>query len=70
MRPLGKVFGPRDLLGGRKKRIMNALSDLNPSLRDSVLEILETWKEDVSEERLIQLVGKEKARRIIEQLET
>ena len=56
------------MLGGRKKRIMNALSDLNPSLRDNVVEILETWKDDVSEERLTELVGKEKARRIIEQL--
>ena len=67
-RLLGKVFGPRDLFQGRKKRIENALSDLNPSLRDSVFEILETWGENISEDKLTELVGKETARRITEQL--
>jgi len=48
---------------------MEGLKDLNPSLRDEVIAILEAWERNLSKNRLIELIGEEKTRRILKQLD-
>ncbi|MEM2896148.1 MAG: hypothetical protein QW265_00640 [Candidatus Bathyarchaeia archaeon] len=56
---MGKVFKPRDVV--KRKRILNeALSDLNPEVRNAVGEILEKYRGDELRNKLIELVGGER----------
>ena len=65
---MGIVHKPEDILKGRKGRINRSLRDLNPSLKDSVIRILESWEDGVSEEKLVELLGKNRVKLILESL--
>lgn len=54
---LGIVHRPEDIRKGRKSIIEKELMDLNPSIRDSVLTIIESWKGEESNIKLKKLIG-------------
>jgi hypothetical protein len=61
---MGVVGGPKDFVAGRRKFVEGALRDLSPGMREGVIEILKTWEGETSEQKLADLIGDEKARRI------
>jgi len=63
---MGITISPEDAL--RKRRIEVIAKDLNPSLRESVLKILEEWQGTSSKEKLLKLIGEEEGNRILKQM--
>jgi hypothetical protein len=60
------VFRPKDLgRGGYRKVIENSVRDLHPNLRESVFELLESWEDKRSEERLKEILGQDKAEALL-----
>ena len=66
---MGEVFRPDDILKGRKKLVEEALRDLSPSIRDSVTDILYSWKGEKSRDRLSKILGKERVKDILKLIE-
>ena len=68
---MGAVFRPKDLRRrGYRKVIENSVRDLHPNLRDSVFELLESWEDKRSEERLKEILGHDKAEALLKTLKT
>ncbi len=65
---MGVVYRPEDMLRGRRGVIEKGLRDMSPGVRDSVIKVLEAWEGKPSEERLVKLVGEERAKRLMESL--
>ena len=65
---MGVVYRPEDVFKGRKGMIKKGLQDLSPGVRDIVLKIFEAWEGKRSEDKLVELLGKEKAKRLIRTL--
>lgn len=65
---MGVVFGPEDLLKGRKWMLKKAARDLSPGHVEQVEQILRRWDEK-SEQKLIELLGKERTRRLLKDLD-
>ncbi len=64
---MGAVFRPKDLPSGRKKIIENAVKDFSPDVKNDVVKLLETWERTRSrgsEEKLIEILGQNKAQRL------
>ena len=61
---VGKVFKPEDAVK-RKKMIDEAVRDLSPGVGEQVKEILESWKGEESEKRLVRLLGEKEKRRVL-----
>jgi hypothetical protein len=64
---MGIIFRPEDAMKGKKHIIKKALKDLSPDLRKSVEKILHEWEGESSEEKLVRIVGREKASHIIKE---
>ncbi len=64
---MGAVFGPEDILKGRKHMLKKAARDLSPGQAQRVEEILHRWGEK-SERELTELLGKERAKRLLTDL--
>lgn len=67
---MGYVYRPKDLLRGRKRMLEQGLRDITPGAREEVLRIVQSWEGDSSMNRLIELVGEEKAKKLKELLST
>ncbi|MCP8312785.1 MAG: hypothetical protein H3Z53_00195 [archaeon] len=67
---MGEVFRTKDILKGRRRFIEEALHDLSPSVKDAVISILESWKEEESRDRLIKIIGKKNLEDILKSLES
>lgn len=65
---MGVEHRPEDLLKGRKRLLEQGLRDLSPGVKENVRQLLEAWEGDASEVKLSQLVGREKAQRLIRDL--
>ena len=61
---MGKVFKPKDAIK-QKKMIDEAVRDLSPGVGEVAKEILESWKGEESEKRLVGLLGEDETRRIL-----
>jgi hypothetical protein len=57
----GAVFRPKDLVKGRRRIIENALSDINPDIKDGVIDLLSSWEGEASEQKLKEMLGQERA---------
>jgi len=66
---MGVVHEPKDVLKGRKRIIEKGLEDLSPGVRETVLRMFEAWEGKPSEDKLAKLIGKERARRLLESSE-
>jgi len=61
---MGAVFRPKDLASERKKIIEKAVKDFGPDLKNDVIKLLETWERTRSrgsEDKLIEILGQNKA---------
>lgn len=66
---MGYVYRPKDLLRGRKRMLEQGLRDITPGAREDVLRLLQDWRGNSSMERLIELMGEEKAKKLRELLD-
>ncbi|MEM2981145.1 MAG: hypothetical protein QW385_07280 [Thermoproteota archaeon] len=64
---MGVVHGPDDILN-RRRRIEAAARDLNPGVRELVQNIVNSWSGGKSMEELKRVIGEEKARQIVKEL--
>jgi len=64
---LGAVFKPEDVLKGRKHMLEKAARDLAPGQVERVENILRRWDEK-SERELVELLGEERAKRLLADL--
>lgn len=64
---MGIVFGPEDVLKGRKEMLKKAAEDLKPADVERVERLLRRWDES-SEKELIGLLGEERAKRLLRDL--
>lgn len=64
---MSAVFRPEDVLKGRKHMLKEAARDLAPGQVERVEELLRRWDEK-SERELVELLGKERAKRLLEDL--
>jgi len=58
------VYRPKDLPSGRNKVIENAVKDFSPDVKNEVLKLLEKWEKTRSralEEKLLEILGQNKA---------
>ena len=65
---MGVAYRPRDLLKGRRHVLKQGLKDIGVNSQENVLWILQNWEGQPSEEKLMALLGEEKARRLKELL--
>ncbi|MEM2904550.1 MAG: hypothetical protein QW057_03395 [Candidatus Bathyarchaeia archaeon] len=65
---MGITFRPEDLTRGRKRMLEQGLRDVSPGVRENVLRVLEAWEGKGSEEKLAELLGEDKARRLVKRL--
>lgn len=65
---MGEVFRPEDVAKGRRRVIREAVRDLSPGVRDVAVEILESWEGVVSEKKLVDLLGKREAKRLLDKM--
>ena len=65
---LGYVYRPKDLLRGRKRLLEEGLRDITPGVREEVFRVVQDWRGGSSMDRLIELLGEEKAKKLRELL--
>jgi hypothetical protein len=65
----GAVFRPKDLAKGRRRIIENALNDINPDIKDGVIDLLSSWKGAASEHKLKEMLGQERAGSLLDRIE-
>ena len=64
----GAVFRPKDLAKGRRRIIENALSDINPDIKDGVIDLLSSWEGVASEQKLKEILGQERAGSLLDRI--
>ncbi len=64
----GAVFRPKDLAKGRRRMIENALSDINPDIKDGVIRLLGFWQGEPSEQKLKDMLGEERAGSLLDRI--
>jgi hypothetical protein len=66
---VGAVFRPKDLGRGYRKVIENAVKDLRPDTKDNVIKLLDSWEGKRSEEKLKEILGKDKSQELLKNIE-
>ena len=64
----GAVFRPKDLAKGRRRIIENALSDINPDIKDGVIDLFSSWEGVASEQKLKEILGQDRARSLLDDI--
>jgi hypothetical protein len=64
----GAVFRPKDLAKGRRRIIENALNDINPDIKDGVINLLSSWEGAPSEQKLGEMLGQERAESLLDRI--
>lgn len=64
----GAVFRPKDLAKGRRRIIENALNDINPDIKDGVINLLSSWEGAASEQKLGKMLGQERAQSLLDRI--
>jgi hypothetical protein len=64
----GAVFRPKDLAKGHRRIIENALNDINPDIKDGVIDLLSSWEGTVSEQKLKHMLGQERAGLLLDRI--
>lgn len=65
---VGSVFRPKDLAKGRRRIIENALSDINPDIKDGVIDLLSSWEGAGSEQKLKEMIGQERTKSLLDSI--
>jgi len=66
---MGAVFRPKDLGRDYSKIIENAISDLSPDTKDNVIKLFNSWDGTKSKEKLSEMIGPDKAKRLLKKIE-
>lgn len=64
----GAVFRPKDLARGRRRIIENALNDINPDIKDGVINLLSSWEGATSEQKLKEMLGQQRAESLLDKI--
>lgn len=64
----GAVFRPKDLAKGHRRIIENALNDINPDIKDGVIDLLSSWEGVASEQKLKEMLGQERAELLLDRI--
>ena len=67
---MGAVFRPKDLNRGHRKVIDNAIKDFTPDTKDNVNKLLDSWEGKKSEEKLREILGQDKAKELLRNIES
>lgn len=67
---MGAVFRPKDFGRDYNKIIVNAIKDLSPDTKDSVIKLFDSWEGVSSIQKLKEIMGPDKAERLLEQIRT
>ena len=67
---MGAVFRPKDLRVGWRKIARESIEDFSPDTKDSVIKIIDSWEGTKSEEKLKELLGPDKAERMMKDITT
>ena len=62
---MGAVFRPKDLGKANLRVIENALKDLSPDTKNSVIELLNSWEGKTSGNKLKRILGQNKAEELL-----
>lgn len=62
---MGSVFRPKDFGSGYKKVIDNSLKDLRPDTKDDVYKLLNEWKDPLTKEKLLKIIGPEQMEKLL-----
>jgi hypothetical protein len=62
---MGAVFRPKDLGKANRRVIENALKDLSPDTKDSVIKLLNSWEGKTSGNKLKQILGQNEAEELL-----
>lgn len=65
---MGAVFGPKDLRKGSEKITEDAIKDLSPDTKDSVIKVFESWDDINSREKLREILGQDKAEQLLKNI--
>ena len=64
---MGSVFRS-DEFRSRRKMVEEAVKDLSPNIKDSVLKVLDSWEGVRSEEKLKVILGQDKAQSLFKKI--
>ena len=64
----GAVYRPKDLAKGHRKIIENALNDINPDIKDGVIDLLTSWEGAASEQKLKEMLGQQRAGSLLDRI--
>jgi hypothetical protein len=67
---MGAVFRPKDLARGQRKVIDNAIKDFTPDTKDNINKLLDSWEGKKSEEKLGEMLGRDKAEEMLRDIES
>lgn len=67
---MGAVFRPKDLEKANRRVIENALKDLSPDTKDSVIKLLNSWEGKTSGNKLKQILGQNEAEELLRNITT
>jgi hypothetical protein len=62
---MGAVFRPKDLGRANQRIIENALRDLSPDTKASVIKLLNSWEGKTSGKKLKQILGQNEAEELL-----
>jgi hypothetical protein len=62
---MGAVFRPKDLGRANRRIIENALKDLSPDTKDSVIKLLNSWEGKTSGKKLKHILGQNEAEELL-----
>ena len=62
---MGAVLRPKDLGKANRRFIENAIKDLSPDTKDSVIKLLNSWEWKTSGNKLKQILGQNEAEELL-----
>ena len=65
---VGVVFRPKDIDKTYRKALENAIKDLAPDTKDSVVKLLNSWQGSSSKEELSEILGPDKTEKLLKNI--
>lgn len=65
---VGAVFRPKDSDKTSRKALENAIKDLAPDTKDSVVKLLNSWQGSSSKEELSEILGPDKTEELLKNI--
>jgi hypothetical protein len=66
---MGAVFRPKDLGRNNRKVMENTIKDFSPDTKSNIIKLLDSWAGRRSEEKLREILGKDKAEELLKNIE-